>query len=72
MKTATMISRYSSMTVDNDGSGLNSCGLSHGDALHLEVRAFKKWASDMVLFWSQGTVGAALRDARKAASDMET
>lgn len=55
---------YGSMTVDNDGSGLNSCGLGHGDALHLGKFEPSRNGLQIWSCFESGTVGAALRDAR--------
>lgn len=54
---------YGSCTIDHNGKGLNSCGLGHGDALH--VGAFDSSDPDKLLIWACyefGSVGAALRD----------
>ena len=56
---------YGSCTIDQDGKGLNCCGLGHGDALH--VGAFNPRQPDKKYIWAcyeTGSVGAALRDAR--------
>jgi rhamnogalacturonan endolyase len=62
---------YHSMTVDDNGQGLYSTGLRHGDAMHcsdmdpdrpgLEVFTVHENEDDTVRF---GTPGAAMRDAR--------
>ncbi len=54
---------YGSMTVDHDGSPLNTCGLGHGDALHLGK--FVPWEEGLQIWgcYETGTVGAALRNA---------
>lgn len=54
---------YGSCTIDHDGTGLNCCGLGHGDALH--VGAFDSSRPEDILIWAcyeTGTVGAALRE----------
>ncbi len=59
------------MTVDDDGSGLYSSGLGHGDALH--VGDFDPSRPGLEIFspfespGSNGGIGAALRDARTGA-----
>lgn len=55
---------YGSMTVDNDGTGLNSCGFGHGDALHLGKFDPSRNGLQIWSCFESGTVGAALRDAR--------
>lgn len=55
---------YGSMTVDHDGTGLNCCGLGHGDALHLGKFCPDR---DGLQIWScfeTGKTDAALRDAK--------
>jgi len=62
---------YGAMTVDDDGSGLYSSGLGHGDALH--VGDFDPSRPGLEIFspfespGSNGGIGAALRDARTGA-----
>ena len=53
---------YGSCTIDHDGTGLNCCGLGHGDAIH--VGMFHPDAPGLQI-WScfeTGDTGAALRD----------
>lgn len=58
---------YGSCTIDHDGSGLNCCGLGHGDALHLGKFDTSR---DGLQIWScyeygdDGITKAALRDAK--------
>lgn len=54
---------YGSCTIDHDGTGLNTCGYGHGDALHLGKFDPRR---DGLQIWScfeTGSVGAAFRDA---------
>lgn len=54
---------YGSMTIDHDGTGLNNCGLGHGDAIHLGKFAPSRDGLQIWACYETGTVGAALRDA---------
>ena len=54
---------YGSCTIDHDGKGLNSCGLGHGDALHLGKFDTSRKGLQLWSCFESGAVGAALRDA---------
>lgn len=55
---------YGSCTIDHDGKGLNSCGLGHGDALHLGKFDISRKGLQVWSCFETGATGAALRDAR--------
>ena len=55
---------YGSMCVDDDGTGMYSTGLGHGDQLHI-VQASPEWVGLQVFTCHEhGDVGVNLRDAR--------
>lgn len=54
---------YGSMTVDDDGIGLNSSGLGHGDALHLGKFVPDREGLQIFSCFETGKTMAALRDA---------
>lgn len=55
---------YGSCTIDHDGSGLNCCGLGHGDAIHLGKFDPSRDGLQIWACYETGDVGAALRDAK--------
>lgn len=58
---------YGSMTVDNDGKGLYTTGLGHGDALHLTDYIPERPGLEVLAVHENGKDGTTLRDAKTGA-----